>query len=86
VLAVGFGLVGVGLGSGVVLLLNAVGIPAWSDILYFLFAGPRLHPVLFPSHLVVAFGVVLIVSVLSAVYPARLAARIPPAKAMGKED
>jgi len=86
VLGLGFGILGLLLGSGIVALLNALGIPAVTDELYFLFAGPRLRPVLLPSHLAVAFVVVFIVSVLSTLYPARIATRVAPVKAMGKED
>jgi len=86
VLGLGFGLVGVALGSAIVLLLGKVGIPAVSDELYFLFAGPRLYPLLMKGHLVVAFLVVFLVSLASTIYPARLAAGVAPVKAMGKED
>jgi len=86
VLGLGFGVLGVLLGTGVVILLNSVGIPAASDELYFLFAGPRLRPILLPEHLVLAFVVVFVVSMLSTLYPAWLAARVAPVRAMGKED
>jgi ABC-type lipoprotein release transport system permease subunit len=86
VLGIGFGLLGVSLGTGIVLLLGHYGIPAWTDELYFLFAGARLYPILLPAHVGVAFIVVLAVSVASTLYPARLAARIQPVRAMGKED
>jgi len=86
VLGVGFGLLGTLLGSMLIVFLGQVGIPAVSDELYFLFAGSHLYPVLLPGHLVAAFVVVFLVSLASTLYPARLAARIQPVKAMGKED
>lgn len=86
VLGFGFGLVGVGLGSSVVLVLGHVGIPAFTDELYFLFAGPRLLPTLAPEHFLVAFGVVFVVTVASVFYPVRLAMAVQPVEAMGKED
>jgi len=86
VLGVGFGLLGTLLGSMLIVFLGQVGIPAVSDELYFLFAGSYLYPVLLPGHLVAAFVVVFLVSLASTLYPARLAARIQPVKAMGKED
>ncbi|MBM4352323.1 MAG: FtsX-like permease family protein [Deltaproteobacteria bacterium] len=86
VLGVGFGLLGTLLGSMLIVFLGRVGIPAVSDELYFLFAGSHLYPVLLPGHLVSAFVVVFLVSLASTLYPARLAARIQPVKAMGKED
>ncbi len=86
VLGVGFGILGTLLGSMLIVFLGRVGIPAVSDELYFLFAGSHLYPVLLPGHLITAFVVVFVVSLASTLYPARLAARIQPVKAMGKED
>jgi ABC-type lipoprotein release transport system permease subunit len=45
-LAVGglFGGIGSALGAGIVAILRMVGIPAFNDIFYFFFSGPRLHP------------------------------------------
>jgi len=86
VLGFGFGLLGVLLGSGLVLVLGQVGIPAFNDELYFLFAGPRLLPGLAPAHFLVAFAVVFVVTVASVFYPARLAMAVQPVEAMGKED
>jgi len=86
VLGLGFGIIGVALGSAIILLLGHIGIPAVNDELYFIFAGARLYPILMPVHLAVAFIVVFLVSLASTLYPARLAARILPVKAMGKED
>lgn len=86
VLGFGFGLLGTLLGSGLILWLGAVGIPAFTDELYFIFAGPALHPVLRPAHFMVAFVVVLAVVVASVFYPARLALRVQPVEAMGKEE
>ncbi len=86
VLAFGFGVFGTALGATIVLLLNHFGIPAVSDELYFIFAGPRLHPLLTGGHIAAAFAVNFLTAVASTVYPARLATRIEPVKAMGKED
>jgi len=81
-----FGGLGVALGSGLVLWLGATGIPASSDFFYFLYAGPRLHPVLYAQHVVVAFAVVAVVALLSTWYPARVAMKITPREAMGAEE
>ena len=86
VLGFGFGLLGVLLGSGLILVLGQVGIPAFTDELYFIFAGPALYPGLKAAHFLLAFGVVLLVVVASVFYPARLALRVQPVEAMGKED
>ena len=77
-----FGVAGALLGSGIVLWLGSSGIPAFHDVLYFLFAGPSLQPVLYVSHVVMAFGVVFVVALLSTLYPAWLATRITPVSAM----
>jgi ABC-type lipoprotein release transport system permease subunit len=86
VLAVGFGLFGTALGAGIVMTLNHFGIPAVSDELYFIFAGPKLHPMLTTGHIAAAFAANFLTAVASTVYPAMLATRIEPVKAMGKED
>jgi len=86
VLGFGFGLLGVLIGSGLILVLGQVGIPAFTDELYFIFAGPALYPGLKAAHFLLAFGVVLVVVVSSVFYPARLAMKVQPVEAMGKED
>ncbi len=86
VLGFGFGLIGVLVGTGLILVLGQVGIPAFSDELYFIFAGPALYPVLKAAHFLLAFVVVLMVVVASVFYPARLAMKVQPVEAMGKEE
>ncbi|MEZ4238001.1 MAG: FtsX-like permease family protein [Myxococcota bacterium] len=69
-----------------VLVLGRVGIPADAEILVLLFGGPRLYPSVGLDD--VAFGLLAItsVAVVSTVYPAILAARVPPVVAMqGRE-
>lgn len=75
------------IGAGTVTWIGSVGIPAGTtDILIFLFAGPRLYPVVGVSNIVVGVVVIMVVSVVSTLYPARLASRIQPVVAMqGKE-
>jgi len=86
VLGAVFGLVGSVLGSGLVLWANLVGIPAASDVMVFLFAGPRLHPFLTPLHVAISMGVVFLVTLLSTLYPALLATRVTPLVAMQAAD
>jgi len=86
VLGIGFGILGVLLGSGLVLALGHFGIPAFTDELYFIFAGPALYPGLKAAHFLVALGVVMAVVVTSVLYPARLAMKVQPVEAMGKEE
>ncbi|MBF5044870.1 FtsX-like permease family protein [Aggregicoccus sp. 17bor-14] len=81
-----FGGSGALLGSGVVLWLRHVGIPAPNEALYFFFSGPRLFPFLSASNIVAAFVIVLVVSALSTLYPAFLATRVSPLKAMQTDE
>jgi ABC-type lipoprotein release transport system permease subunit len=74
-------------GAGFVGWLGSVGISANNqDILIFLFGGPRLFPTVSLGNLVFAFCVVVIVSVASTLYPARLATRIQPVVAMQAKE
>jgi ABC-type lipoprotein release transport system permease subunit len=77
---------GMALGSAFVGWLGHIGIPAVADILVVLFAGPRLYPSVHAGNLLFGFGTILVVSLLSTMYPAILAARVAPIVAMqGKE-
>jgi hypothetical protein len=79
---------GTGAGLGVLTLTaaGARGIPAGSDTMAFLFGGPRLFPTFGATEVVLALSAVLAVSVISAVYPAWLAARVSPREAMQAEE
>ena len=87
-LAVGvlFGSLGALLGAGIVAVIRAIGIPAFNDILYFLFSGPRLHPSLSPANVILSLGIVLVVSAISSIYPGLLAMRVSPRQAMQSDD
>jgi ABC-type antimicrobial peptide transport system permease subunit len=75
---------GLGAGAGAALIhwLGQVGVPAVTQALVLFFAGPRLYPTLGPSDLLFGLGSVVSVSLLSAAYPALLAAKVPPILAM----
>lgn len=82
-----FGLAGAGLGGVTVALIRASGgIPATSDLLFFLFSGPALMPRLDPASVVLSLAVVLSVSVLSGLYPAWIALKVTPVEAMATEE
>ena len=85
-LGVVFGAIGALLGWGAVALMGHVGIPANSDELYFFFSGPRLHPAVSPANIITAFVVVLLVSAISTFYPAFIATRVQPVKAMQTDE
>ncbi|MEO8901711.1 MAG: FtsX-like permease family protein [Polyangiaceae bacterium] len=81
-----FGTLGTLFGAGVIALLGKVGIPAGNDVLMFFFSGPRLYPVLSSHNLLAALVIVLVVSIVSSVYPAWIAMRISPREAMQSEE
>jgi ABC-type lipoprotein release transport system permease subunit len=54
--------------------------------MYFVVSGPRLFPTLSAGSLIGAYLVVFVVTCASALYPALMAARVPPVKAMASED
>ena len=81
-----FGGSGAALATGLVLWAGSTGIPAWSDVSTFLFAGPRLYPILTANHLIIAVSAIMLVGLLSTVWPAMRAAFITPRAAMAKED
>jgi ABC-type lipoprotein release transport system permease subunit len=76
------GLVGCGLGAAAVGVAGEVGLPATTDFLRFLFSGDRLYPTLRLWNLLFAMGLIVVVSAISTLYPARLAADIEPVVAM----
>jgi ABC-type lipoprotein release transport system permease subunit len=84
---IAFGTAGAALGAGVVWLVGARGgIPATNDTMYFLFSGPSLVPRLGTVSLGVSLAIVLLVSMVSAFYPALIAMRVTPVEAMQTDE
>ena len=84
---IAFGAAGAALGAGVVWLVGARGgIPATNDTMYFLFSGPSLVPRLGTVSLGVSLAIVLLVSMVSAFYPALIAMRVTPVEAMQTDE
>ncbi len=82
-----FGALGALLGAAVVWLVGARGgIPATNDQLYFFFSGPSLVPRLGAASLAISLAIVIVVSVLSGLYPALIATRVTPVEAMQSDD
>ena len=82
-----FGLAGAALGGGVVAIIRAAGgIPATTDLLFFLFSGPALLPHLGGASVAASLILVLGVAIASALYPAFIAMRVTPVEAMSTED
>ncbi|MCC6811690.1 MAG: FtsX-like permease family protein [Deltaproteobacteria bacterium] len=86
VLGLVFGGLGVVIGMVIMALLGHFGIPAGSEELYFFFSGPRLFPTVSAWNLLAAFLIVLFVSLVSTLYPAFLATRVSPLRAMQTDD
>ncbi|MGE4107079.1 MAG: ABC transporter permease [Bacteriovoracia bacterium] len=85
-LGLAFGSVGTFLGALAVKWLGWKGIPAVSDFLYFFFSGPRLFISLGTGSVIGAIIVIGLVTAISALYPAIIATRIAPVRAMQSED
>jgi ABC-type lipoprotein release transport system permease subunit len=82
-----FGAVGAVIGGAAVWLIRATGgIPATNDQLYFFFSGPALLPRLGTTSLALSLAIVIVVAILSGLYPALLAMRVPPVEAMAADD
>jgi len=77
---------GAGVSTALTLLLGKTGIPASNDFLIFLFGGPALHPTVGVSNILFGLAAILVVSVISTLYPARIAARIAPVVAMQRKE
>ena len=84
---VAFGAAGALLGMGIVWLVRVRGgIPATSDQLYFFYSGPSLLPQLGAMSVLFSLAIVLVVSVLSGLYPAVIATRVTPLEAMQSDE
>lgn len=82
---VAFALLGGLVGIGLLLWLGTTGIPGGGDLSLF-FAGPRLFPTVSTGALLLALGVTVLVSAAASLFPAVLAARVTPLRAMQSED
>ena len=79
-----FGLVGIGLGSLTVGLLNLLGLPANNLFLQILFGGSVLRPVLSVGALILSVVAVAVVGVVASLYPTSVALGVSPVQAMQK--
>jgi ABC-type lipoprotein release transport system permease subunit len=85
ILGLAAGIVGCALGALAILVAGQVGIPATTDVLEFLFSGAYLYPSVSWWNIGLALALIIGVSALSTLYPARLATRIQPVVAMRRE-
>ena len=80
------GALGAVAGAGTVSYFGAAGIPAINDIMAFLFSGPRLYPSVGAGNILFGVVAILLVSLVSTFYPARIATRIQPIVAMQAKE
>lgn len=87
-LAIGLaaGIAGALVGASVLSVLGVTGIGAGSDILTFVFSGPRLYPRAGSGQFAFALATVSVVSLLSSLYPAWIAMRVTPRESMQSEE
>lgn len=86
VLGLAFGGLGMLGGTAIVAAIAARGIAAPNDVMYFFFSGPKLVPDVTAQPLLVALGLILFVTVTSTLFPAMVATRISPLRAMQAEN
>lgn len=86
VLGLLFGSLGMAGGSGLLAAVAAKGIAAPNDVMYFSFSGPRLIPVVTAGPLVIALAIILFVTIASTLFPAMMATRISPLRAMQSDE
>lgn len=77
---------GAGLGAALITWLGIVGIPAPNDVTVFIFGGPALYPSFGASNLIFGGVIILLVSLVSTLYPAIVATRVLPVVAMRGKD
>lgn len=80
------GVTGALAGAGAVTILGEVGIPAFSKNINFLFGGPRLYPHVGVGDVVGGLVIILTVSAIATLLPARSATRVQPVEAMRETD
>jgi putative ABC transport system permease protein len=73
---------GILLGSLTSLWLGKAGIPAFLDAARYAFGGERMYPLLTGRNVLVSFLVLVLATLVSSYYPARLASRLHPAVAL----
>jgi len=86
VLGLVFGGLGMASGAAIVAGIGLKGIAAPNDVMYFFFSGPRLAPVVTGGPLVIALVIILFVTTVSTLFPALLATRISPLRAMQADE
>ncbi|MGI6608960.1 MAG: ABC transporter permease [Limnochordia bacterium] len=77
-----FGMLGVAIGSLILLILNLAGIRATNVFLRVIFGGEVLRPTLSGSSVVMSLVTVTVIGIVASLYPVSIALRVQPVKAM----
>lgn len=77
-----FGLIGIALGAIVIGVIDLLGIHITNEFLQILFAGPVLHPSVSVGSLISSLVVVVLVGILSHLYPVSIALKVQPVRAI----
>jgi putative ABC transport system permease protein len=80
-----FGVLGVALGAAVVAAVHAAGIPADSDFLAVIYGGAVLRPEVSLRPVLVSLVLILVMGLVSWIYPVSLALKVSPLKAISVE-
>jgi putative ABC transport system permease protein len=80
-----FGALGMALGLAVVAALHAAGIPAESDFLAVIYGGSVLRPAVSAYPVIVSLILILVMGLVSWIYPVALALKVTPLKAISVE-
>ncbi len=86
VLGLLFGGLGMAGGSAVLAAIATRGIAAPNDVMYFFFSGTHLVPQVTAGPLVIAMVIILFVTIVSTLFPAVMATRISPLRAMQADE
>ena len=80
-----FGLLGIALGALIVAALGAAGIPASGDFLAVIYGGSVLRPAVSAGPIAVSVLLILVMGLVSWIYPVALALKVTPLKAISAE-
>ncbi len=84
ILSITFGLLGVLLGIGILLILRSIGIEAENQFLQLILGGSTFYPEISVRAIVSSMAAITAVGVISSLYPVSVALRITPLEAMNK--
>jgi putative ABC transport system permease protein len=80
-----FGAIGMGIGTAIVAAIHAAGIPANGDFLSVIYGGAVLRPTVSARPVLVSLVLILVMGLVSWIYPVSLALKVTPLKAISVE-